>query len=208
MLNGQKRWITNGGIAQVLTVMARTPMPDGQRDARSRRSSSRPTCPAFRSSRSGWRRWASAARPPAGWRSTTCSCRKENVLGQLGKGLKVALTVLDFGRTTFGASCTGAAKFCVARAVAARQPPRAVRPDAGQLRAGQGEAGLHAGRRVRDGGLHLSDRGPDRLGRRRLHARNGDAQGLRHRDAVADPQRHVPDPRRHWPISPISRSSG
>ncbi len=28
----------------------------------------------------------------------------------------MALTVLDFGRTTFGASCTGAAKFCVERA--------------------------------------------------------------------------------------------
>ena len=41
---------------------------------------------------------------------------RENILGQLGKGLRVALTVLDFGRTTFGASCTGAAKFCVARA--------------------------------------------------------------------------------------------
>src|SRR6185436_1579028 len=41
---------------------------------------------------------------------------RENVLGQLGKGLKIALTVLDFGRTTFGASCTGAAKFCVERA--------------------------------------------------------------------------------------------
>jgi hypothetical protein len=41
---------------------------------------------------------------------------KENILGQLGKGLKIALTVLDFGRTTFGASCTGAAKFCVQRA--------------------------------------------------------------------------------------------
>ena len=27
ILNGQKRWITNGGIAQVLTVMARTPVP-------------------------------------------------------------------------------------------------------------------------------------------------------------------------------------
>jgi hypothetical protein len=41
---------------------------------------------------------------------------KENILGQLGKGLRVALTVLDFGRTTFGASCTGAAKFCIERA--------------------------------------------------------------------------------------------
>ncbi len=27
VLNGQKRWITNGGIAQGLTVMARTPVP-------------------------------------------------------------------------------------------------------------------------------------------------------------------------------------
>jgi alkylation response protein AidB-like acyl-CoA dehydrogenase len=43
---------------------------------------------------------------------------KENILGQIGKGLKLALTVLDFGRTTFGASCTGAAKFCVEQMVA------------------------------------------------------------------------------------------
>ena len=43
---------------------------------------------------------------------------KENVLGELGKGLKVALTVLDYGRTTFGASCTGAAKFCLQRTAA------------------------------------------------------------------------------------------
>src|SRR5947208_584347 len=41
----------------------------------------------------------------------------ENILGQLGKGLRVALTVLDFGRTTFGASCTGAAKTCLRAAV-------------------------------------------------------------------------------------------
>src|SRR5438270_11592852 len=37
---------------------------------------------------------------------------KENILGPLGKGLKVALTVLDFGRTTFGACTTGSAKTC------------------------------------------------------------------------------------------------
>ena len=39
-----------------------------------------------------------------------------NILGPLGKGLKVALTVLDFGRATFGASCAGAAKVCLAAA--------------------------------------------------------------------------------------------
>src|SRR5437762_12405343 len=42
---------------------------------------------------------------------------KENILGPLGKGLKVALTVLDFGRTTFGACCTGGAKTCLRLAV-------------------------------------------------------------------------------------------
>jgi acyl-CoA dehydrogenase family protein 9 len=39
-----------------------------------------------------------------------------NILGELGKGLKLALTVLDFGRTTFGASCTGLAKVILAAA--------------------------------------------------------------------------------------------
>src|SRR5204863_7232997 len=42
----------------------------------------------------------------------------ESVLGQVGKGLRVGLTVLDFGRTTFGASCTGAAKTCLRAACA------------------------------------------------------------------------------------------
>ena len=42
---------------------------------------------------------------------------KENILGPIGKGLRVALTVLDFGRTTFGACCTGAAKTCLQLAV-------------------------------------------------------------------------------------------
>jgi alkylation response protein AidB-like acyl-CoA dehydrogenase len=42
---------------------------------------------------------------------------KENLIGQLGKGLKLALTVLDFGRTTFGACCTGAARAAFEAAV-------------------------------------------------------------------------------------------
>jgi alkylation response protein AidB-like acyl-CoA dehydrogenase len=41
----------------------------------------------------------------------------ENVLGKPGKGLRIALTVLDFGRTTFGSSCTGVAKTCIRFAI-------------------------------------------------------------------------------------------
>ena len=57
----------------------------------------------------------------------------ENILGQVGKGLRMALTVLDFGRTTFGASCTGAAKTCLRGGGDARQEARAVRAAAGRV---------------------------------------------------------------------------
>ena len=46
-------------------------------------------------------------------RFTNMRVPKENVLGQLGRGLQEALTVLNFGRVTFGATCTGHAKACI-----------------------------------------------------------------------------------------------
>ncbi|RPI89290.1 MAG: hypothetical protein EHM42_03255, partial [Planctomycetaceae bacterium] len=117
VLNGEKRYITNGGIAQVLTVMARTPAasePDGKISA----FLVTPDMPGFQV--------VEARMPKCGIRGTATArlafknmyVPRENVLGPIGKGLRVALTVLDFGRTTFGASCTGAAKFCLDRAVA------------------------------------------------------------------------------------------
>jgi acyl-CoA dehydrogenase family member 9 len=115
LLNGQKRWITNGSLAQVLTVMARTPMPRGG-ETKITAFIVTPDMPGFEV--------VEARMPKCGVRGTATSrlafhdmfVPKENILGQLGKGLRVALTVLDFGRTTFGASCTGAAKFCLRRA--------------------------------------------------------------------------------------------
>ena len=114
-INGEKRWITNGGIAQILTVMARTPMADG-RGSKVTAFLVTPDMPGFQV--------VERRMDKCGVRGTATSrlafrdmfVPRENVLGQLGKGLKIALTVLDFGRTTFGASCTGAAKFCVERA--------------------------------------------------------------------------------------------
>ena len=55
--------------------------------------------------------------PSAGNLTRTMTVNGRNILGPLGKGLRVALTVLDFGRTTFGACCTGAAKTCLQMAV-------------------------------------------------------------------------------------------
>jgi alkylation response protein AidB-like acyl-CoA dehydrogenase len=115
ILNGQKRWITNGGIAQVLTVMARTPV-EGTSESKITAFLVTPDMPGFRV--------VEARMPKCGVRGTATSrlafenmfVPRENVLGQLGKGLKVALTVLDYGRVTFGASCTGAARLCLERA--------------------------------------------------------------------------------------------
>lgn len=117
LVNGQKRWITNGSIAQVLTVMARTPAMEGA-EAGITALLVTPDMPGFEV--------LEARMDKCGVRGTATSrlafrdmfVPRENVLGQLGKGLKVALTVLDFGRTTFGASCTGAARFCLQRSLA------------------------------------------------------------------------------------------
>lgn len=116
VLNGQKRYITNGGIAQVLTVMARTPDP-GDPEGKISAFLVTPDMQGFEV--------VEARMPKCGIRGTATAklafhdmyVPRENVLGKLGKGLRLALTVLDFGRTTFGASCTGAAKFCLRKAI-------------------------------------------------------------------------------------------
>jgi alkylation response protein AidB-like acyl-CoA dehydrogenase len=116
VLNGQKRYITNGGIAQVLTVMARTHDPHDP-DGKVTAFLVTPDMPGFEV--------VEARMPKCGIRGTATArlafrdmfVPRENILGTYAKGLRLALTVLDFGRTTFGASCTGAAKDCLRRAV-------------------------------------------------------------------------------------------
>jgi acyl-CoA dehydrogenase family protein 9 len=124
LINGQKRWITNGSLAKVLTLMARTPVADSVGNAlRGVPSETKITAFIVTPDMPGFE-VVEARMPKCGVRGTATArlafhdmyVPKENILGQLGKGLRVALTVLDFGRVTFGASCTGAAKFCVARA--------------------------------------------------------------------------------------------
>src|SRR2546421_4063202 len=116
IMNGEKRYITNAAIADVLTVMARTPVPGSDKTAITAFLVT-PDMPGFE--------MLEARMPKMGIRGTATGrfalrdvkVPKENILGPYGKGLKVALTVLDFGRTTFGACCTGAAKACLRLAI-------------------------------------------------------------------------------------------
>ncbi len=111
LLNGIKHYITNGGIADVLTVMART--PDGKGGSKVTAFLVTPDMPGFevleaRADKCGIRGTATGKMS-----FTNVRVPKGNILGQIGRGLQAALTVLNFGRTTFGATCTGHAKVCL-----------------------------------------------------------------------------------------------
>lgn len=115
VLNGMKHYITNGGIAQILTVMARTPAPTPEKPDATKVTAFlvTPDMPGFevleaRAEKCGIRGTATGK-----IRFTNMRVPKENILGQPGRGLQTALTVLNYGRVTFGATCTGHAKACL-----------------------------------------------------------------------------------------------
>lgn len=105
VLNGDKLWITNGGIADFFTVFARTDGPEGHitafivtRDMAGVTNGPHEDKMGIRAS------------------STTTVMFKdvkvpnENVLGEVGKGFKVAMRILNAGRTGLGGGCIGAMK--------------------------------------------------------------------------------------------------
>src|ERR1700719_4242701 len=116
ILNGEKRYITNASIAQVLTVMARTPVPGSEKPAFAACLVT-PDMPGFTMIEPRMEKLGIRGTATGRFAMRDMAVPKENILGPIGKGLKVALTVLDFGRTTFGACCTGAAKTCLQLAV-------------------------------------------------------------------------------------------
>jgi alkylation response protein AidB-like acyl-CoA dehydrogenase len=117
ILNGAKRYITNAAIANVLTVMARTPVPGQEGKTAITAFLVTPDMPGFEMINGRMEKMGIRGTATAEFALREVRVPKENILGKPGKGLKVALTVLDFGRTTFGACCTGAAKTCLKLAV-------------------------------------------------------------------------------------------
>jgi alkylation response protein AidB-like acyl-CoA dehydrogenase len=113
VLNGTKRWITNGGVAQVLTVMARTPGSAADKKKEITAFLVTPDMPGFEVVEKRMEKVGIRGTATARLAFHDMIVPAENILFKPGKGLRVALTVLDFGRTTFGASCTGVAKTCL-----------------------------------------------------------------------------------------------
>lgn len=117
-LTGNKQWTTNGAIADVLTVMARTEVdtPEGKKDKITAFLVT-PQMPGFQVTAAALEKVGMRGSKTTNLAFTNLEVPEENILGPLGGGLRVCLTVLDFGRTTFGATCLGASRYLVERAI-------------------------------------------------------------------------------------------
>ena len=109
LLNGEKMWITNGGFADVIIVFAKV---DGEHFTAFIVEKAFPGVSSGKEEHKMGLHGSSTtpillqdARVPA-----------ENVLGEIGRGHKVALNTLNYGRFSLGAMCAGGAAATIGEA--------------------------------------------------------------------------------------------
>jgi alkylation response protein AidB-like acyl-CoA dehydrogenase len=115
-LNGEKLWITNGGIADFYTVFARTDGPEGKVTAFLVEAAWPGVSHGHHEDKMGIR--ASSTTTVA---FNDVRVPPENVLGDVGKGFKVAMGILNNGRTGLGGGAVGGMKALIRRSVAQAQ---------------------------------------------------------------------------------------
>lgn len=111
ILNGEKIWITNGGIADFFTVFARTEGTAGkisaflvERDFAGVSSGQKEDKLGIRASSTTTVSFVEVKIPA------------QNLLGEAGKGFKIAMSILNNGRTGLGGGAVGGMKTCIALA--------------------------------------------------------------------------------------------
>jgi alkylation response protein AidB-like acyl-CoA dehydrogenase len=117
ILNGQKCWITNGGFADVFTVFAKVVgdhLPDGKSGF---------TAFIVERGFEGFTQGPEEHKMGIKGSSTVqlyfqeCKVPKENVLGEVGKGHKIAFNILNIGRLKLCAAALGGAKRAITTSV-------------------------------------------------------------------------------------------
>jgi acyl-CoA dehydrogenase family protein 9 len=110
-LNGEKIWITNGGIADLYTVFARTPSEAGKITAFIVEAAWPGVSHGQHEDKMGIR-----ASSTTSVSFTDVKVPAENLLDAEGKGFKVAMAILNNGRTGLGGGAVGGMKTLIALA--------------------------------------------------------------------------------------------
>ncbi|XP_034363503.1 very long-chain specific acyl-CoA dehydrogenase, mitochondrial [Arvicanthis niloticus] len=118
-LNGTKIWISNGGLADIFTVFAKTPIKDAATGAVKEKIT------AFVVERSFGGVTHGLPEKKMGIKASNTSevyfdgvkVPSENVLGEVGDGFKVAVNILNNGRFGMAATLAGTMKAIIAKAV-------------------------------------------------------------------------------------------
>ena len=122
-IDGDKTWISNGGIADHYVVFARTRRGAGRQGPLGLRGRCRRAGPHRRRAHRGDR---AASAGDAALRRRA-ACRVANRLGGPGEGFKVAMATLDVFRATVGAAALGFARRALHETVERAATPQAVR---------------------------------------------------------------------------------
>ena len=113
VLNGKKTWISNGGIADVYTLFARTGEALGAKGL-----SAFIVTPDLLGFEVAERLNTIAPHPLATLRLTDCRVPASDMIGAPGQGFKIAMSVLDVFRPTVAAAALGFARRALDEALA------------------------------------------------------------------------------------------
>lgn len=116
-LNGGKIWITNGGIADAITVFAKTDMMEaGEKKEKITAFIIERSMPGFSSGKPEEKLGIHGSNTTS-LNFDNVKVPVDNMLGPLGKGFKVAMEVLNVGRLGLASGCVGGCKVLTRMAI-------------------------------------------------------------------------------------------
>ncbi|XP_004638432.1 very long-chain specific acyl-CoA dehydrogenase, mitochondrial [Octodon degus] len=118
-LNGSKIWISNGGLADIFTVFAKTPVTDAATGAVKEKMTAFVVERSFGGVTHGppEKKMGIKASNTAEVYFDGVQVPAENVLGEVGSGFKIAVNILNNGRFGMAATLAGTMKSIIAKAV-------------------------------------------------------------------------------------------